>query len=92
VSLALGAGSFVGGLALQMAFPQRPNEPVRFAVARAAGLWMSIGSASGLAASFGQESLAAIDRRSARDRGLRNLPAGLIAGRGLTPAARTWTT
>jgi hypothetical protein len=63
VSLALGAGTFVGGLALQMAAPQRRHEPMRSAFARAAGQWLSIGSASGLAASMGQETLAAIDRR-----------------------------
>ena len=80
VSLALGAGTVVGGLAMQMAFPQRPNEPMRFAAARGAGEWLSIGSFAGLAASLGQESLAAIDRRSESDRGLRNLPAGILAG------------
>jgi uncharacterized membrane protein len=80
VSLVMGAGTFVGGLALQMAFPQRRSEPMRFAAARSLGFWLSTGSFAGLTASAGQELLAAVDRRSKHDRELRSLPMGVING------------
>ena len=80
VTLAFGAAGMVGGMALQMAFPQRPGEPLRVAAARTTGFWLSLGAFSGFFSGAAQEALTAIDRRGSRDFGLRHLPVPLIAG------------
>jgi uncharacterized membrane protein len=80
VTLALDAAAMVGGFAVQMAFPQKRNEPLRLAAARTGGFWLAAGSASGLMAGLAEEALTTIDRRTSRDLNLSALPAPLIAG------------
>jgi uncharacterized membrane protein len=79
-SLALDLGTLATGYAIQMAFRQRPNEPLRHAAARAGGYWVAVGGISALAVGLTQEWLQSIESRNKRDLKLRHVPASLLAG------------
>ena len=79
-ALAAGAVAFIGGLGVQRAFPQRSNEPLHKAGARAAGQWLSISAFAGLASGVTEEVVDSLDEHTGRRYHLDLAPIALIGG------------
>ena len=73
--VALGAG-----LALQRAVPQRRDEPLQNAAARAGGLWLSVSSFAGLASGLTEEIIDSLHERTGGRYHLNKVPVGLLGG------------
>ena len=73
--VALGAG-----LALQRAVPQRRDEPLQNAAARAGGFWLSVSSFAGLASGLTEEIIDSLHERTGGRYHLNKVPVGLLGG------------
>jgi hypothetical protein len=80
VVFATDVAAFMGGLAAQRAFPQRRNEPLQNAGARAAGLWLSASAFAGLASGLTEEIVDSLHERTGRRYHIDKAPVALIGG------------
>jgi uncharacterized membrane protein len=79
-ALGLNVGAAAIGLAAQIAFPQRPDEPLARAGMRTAGSWIMTSGLSAFAVGVTQEAIHALERRTGGELRLRHLPVPLVAG------------
>ncbi len=80
LSLVADVAAFAGGIGLQRAFQQRPNESLERAGARVLGQWLSIASFAGLASGLTEETLDTLDDRTEHKYQLDKVPVALVGG------------
>jgi Alpha/beta-hydrolase family/Alpha/beta-hydrolase family N-terminus len=80
VAVAAEVAAFGAGLALQRAFPQRRDEPLQNAAARAGGFWLSASSFAGLASGLTEEIIDTLHERTGGRYHLNKVPIALLGG------------